>query len=187
MANEQAAESARPTLTMPVSERDHRRGGEGAPLTLLEYGDYECPQCRQAYPIVRAIERSFGDRLRFAFRHFPLTNVHPHAQRAAEAAEWAAAQGVFWPMHDAIYEGGARLSDGRLIDIAVEMGTPGVSLPEAWAAHTFFARVKEDFLSGLASGVTGTPSFFINGVRHEGAWDLASLTRALEAAAQRSG
>src|SRR5215471_17984051 len=110
-------------LTLPVGERDHRRGREDAPITLVEYGDFECPQCRQAYPFVRELERRFADRLRFVFRHFPLTNVHPHAQRAAEAAEWAASvdKGAFWRMHDAIYEGTARLSDGRLVDIATQI------------------------------------------------------------------
>jgi protein-disulfide isomerase len=189
MANEQTIGPAKPGLflMLPVGPRDHSRGPDEAPLTLLEYGDFECPQCRQAYPVVRELERTLGDRLRFVFRHFPITNVHPRAQRAAETAEWAAAQGAFWPMYDSLYESDGRLSDGRLIDIALAIGAPSASLPEAWTAHTFFSRVKEDFLSGLASGVTGTPSFFINGVRHDGAWDLASLTRALESAAQRSG
>jgi protein-disulfide isomerase len=184
----QTQRAAGPRLTIPVSERDHRRGRDDAPLTLLEYGDFECPQCRQAYPILRELERTLGDRLLVVFRHFPITNVHPHAQRAAESAEWAAARGLFWPMHDALYESSGRLSDGRLIDIAISLGVPCASLPESWAAHTFFGRVKEDFLSGLASGVTGTPAFFINGVRHEGGWDLDSLSRALDRAAdQRSG
>lgn len=175
-----------PTLTLPVGERDHRRGDDGAPVTLVEYGDFECPQCRRAYPFVRELERRFGDRLRVVFRHFPLTNAHPHAQRAAEAAEWAATRGAFWQMHDAIYEGPPRLSDGRLIDIAAELGAPVGALAEAWSTHAFFKRVKEDFLSGLASGVTGTPSFFVNGARHDGPWDLDALAAAIEAAARRA-
>ena len=177
-------------LTLAVGARDHLRGPVAAPLTLVEYGDFECPQCRQAAPILREIERGFGDRLRFVFRHFPLTNSHPNAQRAAEAAEWAGAQGSFWPMHDAIYDDGDRLSEARLLDLAATLGGAPASLEEAWRAHTFFPRVKEDFRSGLASGVTGTPAFFVDGVRHEAAWDLDSLVRALEAVAaraQRSG
>ncbi len=184
-----AEKTARPQLTLAVGARDHWRGTERAPLTLVEYGDFECPQCGRAYPIVKELERRVGDRLRFVFRHFPLTNVHPHAQRAAEAAEWAAAQGLFWQMHDAIYEDG-KLSDARLLDIAAELTSSSGPLQDAWRAHTFFPRVKEDFLSGIDSGVTGTPAFFINGVRHEGAWDLESLAHALDSAAagdQRSG
>jgi protein-disulfide isomerase len=171
-------------LSLPVGPRDHVRGGGDAPLTLLEYGDFECPQCRSAFPIVRELEQRFGDRLRFVFRHFPLTNVHPHAQAAAEAAEWAAQQGAFWPMHDAIYQT-EPLSEDRLLELAAARPPARVPLQAAWAAHTFFPRVKEDFLSGVASGVAGTPAFFVNGLRHEGLWDLETLTRALEAAAPR--
>jgi protein-disulfide isomerase len=188
MASDETVTPAR--LTVPVGAGDHLRGPVDAPLTLVEYGDFECPQCRQAAPIVRELERRFAERLRFVFRHFPLTNIHPSAQRAAEAAEWAGAQGSFWPMHDAIYDNGDRLSETRLLDLAASLGGAPASLGEAWRAHSFFPRVKEDFRGGLASGVTGTPAFFINGVRHPGGWDFDSLARALEAAAadtQRSG
>ena len=130
----------------------------------------------------RASRDTFGDRLRFVFRHFPLTNGHPNAQHAAEEAEWASALNVFWPMHEALYGAQKNLSDRRMLELAAGLGLPGAELQRAWAAHSFIARVKEDFASGLASGVTGTPSFFINGVRHEAGWDELALSHAIEAA-----
>jgi protein-disulfide isomerase len=170
------------SLTVPVGPRDHARGPEQAPVTLVEYGDFECPQCAAAYPIVGRVADTFGDRLRFVFRHFPLTNSHPNAQHAAEEAEWAAAQGAFWPMYDALYGAQQNLSDRRMLELATGLGLAGPELQRAWAAHTFIARVKEDFASGLASGITGTPAFFVNGARHEAGWDELSLAHAIEAA-----
>jgi protein-disulfide isomerase len=169
-------------LTVPVGPRDHVRGPASAPVTLVEYGDFECPQCGAARPIIARIADTFGDRLRFVFRNFPLTNTHPHAQRAAEAAEWASASNAFWPMHEALYAAQTNLSDRRMLELAGELGLAAADLERAWAAHTFIPRVKEDFASGLASGVTGTPSFFINGVRHDGGWDELSLSHAIEGA-----
>ena len=171
-------------LTVPVGPRDHVIGPESAQVTLVEYGDFECPQCGAAHPIIERIRETFGDRLRFVFRHFPLTNSHPNAQHAAEEAEWAATQGAFWPMHDALYGAQKSLSDRRMVELAVALGLPGAAaaVARAWAGHTFIPRVKEDFASGLKSGVTGTPSFFINGVRHEGGWDEIALSHAIEAA-----
>jgi protein-disulfide isomerase len=166
-------------LTLPVGPRDHIRGHEAAAVTLVEYGDFECPQCGAARPIVARVAHRFGDRLRFVFRHFPLTNSHPNAQHAAEEAEWAAALNAFWPMHDALYAAQNRLSDRRMLELAVDLGLPGAGLQRAWIDHTFIARIKEDFASGLASGVTGTPSFFINGVRHEAGWDEMALSQAI--------
>jgi protein-disulfide isomerase len=151
-------------------------------VTLVEYGDFECPQCAAAHPIVARVVQTFGDRLRFVFRHFPLTNSHPNAQHAAEEAEWAAARSAFWPMHDALYDAQKHLSDRRMLELAAGLGLPGADLQRAWVEHSFIGRVKEDFASGLASGVTGTPSFFINGVRHDGGWDELSLSHAIEAA-----
>jgi len=174
-------------LTAPVGPRDHAQGPDTAPVTLLEYGDFECPQCGSAYPIVKQLQSLFGARLRFVYRHFPLTNSHPHAQRAAEAAEWAAAHGAFWPMHDALFTHREALADGEILKRVPGLGLDPASLPRAWAEHTYIARVKEDFLSGIASGVVGTPAFFVNGVRHQQAWDLETLGRALDDAAQRSG
>jgi protein-disulfide isomerase len=169
-------------LTPPVGARDHIRGPESAPVTLVEYGDFECPQCAAAYPIVERVTDTFGDRLRFVFRHFPLTSSHPNAQHAAEEAEWASTQDKFWPMFHALYAAQKNLSDKRMLDVAAGLGLAGRELVSAWTAHTFIARVKEDFASGLKSGVTGTPSFFINGIRHEGGWDELALSHAIEAA-----
>jgi len=169
-------------LTLPVGPRDHVRGPETAPVTLVEYGDFECPQCAAAHPIIERVVDTFGDRLRFVFRHFPLTNSHPNAQHAAEESEWASARGAFWPMHEALYGAQKHLSDGRMMDLAEALHLPRADLQRAWAEHTFIARVKEDFASGLKSGVTGTPAFFINGVRHEGGWDEIALAHAIEAA-----
>jgi len=170
-------------LTVPVGPRDHTDGPESAPVTLVEYGDFECPQCAAAYPIVERLRDTFGQRLRFVFRHFPLTSSHPHAQRAAEAAEWAASQGAFWPMYHALYAARADLNDRKILTTAAGLGVSPVEIEKAWAAHTFIPRVKEDFTSGIKSGVTGTPSFFINGARHEGSWDEVVLGHALQSAA----
>jgi protein-disulfide isomerase len=169
-------------LTLPVGPRDHVRGPATAPVTLVEYGDFECPQCGAARPIVARVVDTFGDRLRFVFRHFPLTNSHPNAQHAAEEAEWASGLNAFWPMYEALYDAQKHLSDARMLNVAEGLGLPRAELQQAWAAHTFIARIKEDFASGIASGVTGTPSFFINGVRHEGGWDEMALSHAIEAA-----
>jgi len=138
-------------LTVPVGPRDHVIGPESAPVTLVEYGDFECPQCGAAQPIIERIRETFGDRLRFVFRHFPLTNSHPNAQHAAEEAEWAATQGAFWPMHDALYGAQKSLSDRRMVELAVALGLPGAAaaVARAWAEHRFIPRVKEDFASGL--------------------------------------
>jgi protein-disulfide isomerase len=169
-------------LTLPVGDRDHVEGNPDAPITLLEYGDFQCPQCGQAYPIVKQLRAAFGPRMRFVFRNFPLTNIHPDAQRAAEAAEWAASLGAFWRMHDSLYEDRQHLSVRHILDRVRSFGLDPLALEQAWAHHTFIARVKEDFLSGIKSGVSGTPSFFINGVLHEGEWTLEGLTAAVEQA-----
>jgi protein-disulfide isomerase len=169
----------RQRLTQPVASRDHARGPESAPVTLVEYGDFECPHCGAAYPVLADLQQRFADRLRFVFRHFPLTNVHPHAQAAAEASEWAAGQDRFWQLHDRIYETQKQLSEKHLVRLAGELGLDGDSLAETLKDHRFFARVKEDFLAGIKSGVKGTPAFFLNDVRHDG--DAASLAAAIEA------
>ena len=171
-------------LTLPAGLRDHALGPESAPVTLVEYGDFECPQCGAAHPILKRIRETFGDRLRFVFRHFPITSSHPNAQHAAEAAEWAAGRGAFWPMHDALYAAQKSLSDRRIIELAAALDLLGAAaaIGRAWAEHTFIPRIKEDFASGLKSGVTGTPAFFINGIRHEGGWDELALSHAIEGA-----
>jgi protein-disulfide isomerase len=168
-----------PRLTMPVAARDHALGPTSALVTLVEYGDFECPHCQAAYPHLRAIRERFGDRLRIVFRHFPLTNVHPHAQAAAEVSEWAAAEGQFWPMHDALYEE-KTLSEPLFVRLADRLKLDGASLARSLQEHRFFARVKEDFLGAIKSGVKGTPAFFINDLRHQG--DATTLAPALDRA-----
>ena len=176
-------------LKLAVGPRDHRQGPDDAPVTLVEYGDFECPQCAAAHPIIERVRATFGDGLRLVFRHFPLTSSHPNAQRAAEAAEWVAAQneGAFWPFHDAMYADSSSLSEKQISARIDELGLPGKDFPAAWQAHTHLARVKQDFIGGIDSGVTGTPAFFINGQRHPGAWDEVALVRAIEAAARSVG
>ena len=171
-------------LSTPVdAARDHIQGPENAPVTLVEYGDYECSYCGQAYPIVKKVQAALGDRLRFVFRNFPLTEMHPHAGHAALAAEAASADGKFWEMHDALYEHQRSLGDNGLGQIAQSIGLDGNAVLESVAAGKFEERVQEDFMSGVRSGVNGTPSFFINGARFDDSWDEATLTQALEKAA----
>ena len=175
-------EQATARLALPVSERDHVQGPATALVTLVEYGDYECPYCGQAHPIVKELQERLGDRLRFVFRNFPLTNAHPHAAHAAEAAEAAAAQGKFWEMHDYLYEHQRTLDDPRLLQAAAQLGLDTARFQQEMGAHTHAARVREDFLSGVRSDVNGTPSFFVNGVRHDESYDLETLVAALERA-----
>ena len=173
-----------PALTVPVSDgRDHIQGSADAPVTLLEYGDYECPYCGAAYPIVKEVQARMGDRLRFVFRNFPITTSHPHAEQAAEAAEAAAAQDSFWEMHDALYENQNRLRDDDLRAYAEELGLDVERFAGELGEHVHEARVHEDFLSGVRSGVNGTPTFYINGVRHDDSYELETLLAALEQAA----
>jgi protein-disulfide isomerase len=170
-------------LTLPVGERDHIQGPANAPVTLVEYGDYECPYCGRAYPIVKQLQQQMGQRLRFVFRNFPLAQMHPHAQHAAEAAEIAGTQGKFWEMHDTLYENQRALGDSHLREYAEAVGLDGAQFAQELAAHATEHRVREDFLSGIRSGVNGTPTFFINGVRYDGNYDLEELLEALEDAA----
>jgi protein-disulfide isomerase len=166
-------------LAVPVGAGDHVRGPADAPVTLVEYGDYQCPYCGEGYPVVRALERHFGRGLRFVFRNFPLTQMHPHAQHAAEVAEAAGAQGKFWELHDLLYTHQDALADADLVDYAEAAGADAAAVQQALTAHTFAPRVREDFRGGVKSGVNGTPSFFINGARYDRAHDLASLTEAI--------
>lgn len=177
-----------PALTQPVSERrDHIRGSHHAAVTLVEYGDYECPYCGQAHPILQELMDQLGERVRLVFRNFPLAQMHPHAQRAAEAAEAAAAQGRFWEMHDTLYENQGALADEDLVAYAEEVGLNVEQFQVELAQGVYAARVREDFLGGVRSGVNGTPTFFVNGRRHDGAFDLASLTDAVTMAMGASG
>jgi protein-disulfide isomerase len=168
-------------LVMPVRlGRDHVRGSRTAPVMLLEYGDYECRHCGAAHGFVEDVRHRLDDDLRFAFRHFPLRAIHPHAERAAEAAEAAGAQGQFWAMHDLLFENQHALDDDDLLIYASEIGLDVGRFARELASALYAARVREDYLSGLESGVTGTPTLFINNVRHVGAYDADSLIEAIE-------
>ena len=171
-------------LTLPVSEeRDHIQGPADAAVTLVEYGDYECPYCGAAYPIVKEVQARMGDRLRFVFRNFPIATSHPHAEQAAEAAEGADAQGEFWPMHDLLYERQRHLRDEDLHAYAEELGLDVERFDAELAGHVHALRVREDFMSGVRSGVNGTPTFYVDGVRHDDSYDVDTLLGALEHAA----
>ncbi len=171
-----------PALTPPVSaERDHVLGADSSAITLLEFADYQCPYCGQAYPIVKDVLAHFGEDLRYAIRSFPLSQVHPHAQRAAEAAEAAGAQGRFWDMHDVLFENQSVLDEFSLVDHARELGLALRRFVRELAGGVHVPRVREDFLSGVQSGVNGTPSFFVQGRRYDGPWDRGSFIGALEA------
>ncbi len=167
-------------LTVPVGPRDHATGPQDAPVTLVEYGDFQCPHCGRAYPIVKDIVRTLGANLRFVFRNFPLTRIHPEAEHAAEAAEAAGGQGAFWPMHDRLFERQFALDDDHLIEYATELGLNAERIRGELEAGTHGPRVRDDFMSGVKSGVNGTPTFFINGVRYDESWDRDSLLAALK-------
>ena len=168
-------------LTIPVDDgRDHVQGLASAPVTLVEYGDYECPYCGQAYPIVKDVQARMGEGLRFVFRNFPISTSHPHAELAAEAAEAAAAQGRFWEMHDLLYQRQRHLTDDDLHAYAQELGLDVARFDEELAGHLYTDRVHEDFMSGVRSGVNGTPTFYINGVRHDDSYEEQVLLAALE-------
>jgi protein-disulfide isomerase len=162
-------------LAVPVTELDHIRGPATAPVTLVEYGDYECPYCGRAHVVVEEVRRIAGDTLRFVFRNFPLSQIHPHALLAAEAAEAAGAQGSFWEMHDRLFEHQDRLSERDLILHAEALGLDVTRFAAELLEHVHAPRVREDFLGGVRSGVNGTPTFFVNGVRHDGGYDLETL------------
>ena len=170
-------------LSPPVSERDHATGPDSAPVTLVEYGDYECPHCGHAHPIVKNVQRKLGKRLRFVFRNFPLAEAHAHARHAAEAAEAAAEQGKFWEMHYALFEDQLALEDEQLVATARRLGLDADRVAEALESGTYTHRVRDDFRSGVRSGVNGTPTFFVNGRRYDGPWsDERTFISALETA-----
>jgi protein-disulfide isomerase len=172
-------------LKVSVSAEDHVQGSEDAKVTLVEYGDYECPHCGRAYPVVKRLQEHFRDSLRFVFRNFPLTEMHPLAEPAAESAEFAATQGKFWEMHDGIYEHQSQLSLELLLSLAKKNGMDQRALTQALNSGTFQDRVKKDFMSGVRSGVNGTPTFFINGRRHDAQPDFESLANGIEGIRQR--
>jgi len=179
-------------LRPDVDAEDHAIGPVDAPVTLVEYGDYQCPHCYRAHPIVAALRKRLGDRLRFVFRNFPLSEGHPNALHAAEAAESVAAHAganVFWLMHDAIYQhqqdSADALDDAHLIKYAADAGADPSVVQRDLDNEAFAERVHDDFTSGVRSGVNGTPTFFINGLRFDGDWaDPDKFLAALEAAAK---
>jgi len=166
-------------LKVSVSSDDHIQGNTNAPITLVEYGDYECPYCGMAYPIVKQIQKHFGERLRFVFRNFPIPESHPHAGIAAMTAEFAATKDQFWQMHDLLYENQDNLELSALIDYATSLNLSGKELQTAIENETFVKKIEEDFMGGVRSGVNGTPSFFINGQRFNHSFEYENLLAAI--------
>ena len=173
-------------LTPPVDEkRDHAKGSADAPVTLVEYGDFECPDCGAAYPTVNELLQRMGDRVRFVYRYYPLVDSHPHAEHAAEVAEAAAAQGKFWEMFDMLYQNQRKLDDDALMQYARAIGMDTQRLNDEMLKAVYTKRVEEDLASGDKSGVEGTPTFYINGVYYDGAYNVDAFQRALEQAAHK--
>ncbi len=176
-----------PQLTPPVGQEDHTIGPADAPVTLVEYGDYQCPYCGMAYPIVKRAQRALGNELRFVFRNFPLAEAHPHARLAAQAAEAAGAQGKFWEMHDTLFENQDALEAEDIMGYAESLGLDTARFARDLEAETFAKRVRDDFRSGVKSGVNGTPTFFMNGARYDGSWaNVESFIGALRELARQS-
>ena len=159
-------------LVVPVSERDHIKGAFDAPVVLVEYGDFECPHCGRAYPIVKAAQRALGDDLTVVYRHFPLAEAHPHARLAAEASEAAGAQGKFWAMHDMLFEHQGALEEQDLLAYADALDLDRARVAQELETGTYAQKVRRDFRGGVRSGVNGTPTFFINGTRFDGSWGV---------------
>lgn len=166
-------------LLLPIRPTDHVRGPEDAPYTLVEYGDYECPDCGRLYVILRDLQQDIASRLRIVFRHYPLSGVHPHAQQAAEAAEAAGAQGKFWEMHTLLFERQQALRTKDLIHYAEQLTLDVERFRDELKKEVYSERVRADFLAGVQNGVYGTPGLFLNGVRYDGEWDGDSLRRLL--------
>ena len=162
-------------LRTPVSEKDHIAGTEKAVIELLEYGDYQCPYCGRAYPIVKNIQEKIGDKMKFVFRNFPLTKIHPHAKMASVATEAAARQGKFWEMHDIVFENQKRLHASALFEYAETIGLDKEQFSKDLEDEALIRKVELDFEGGLRSGVNATPTFFINGEKYEAEWDEHSL------------
>ncbi len=176
-------------LVPPVSfERDHFQGPRNAPVQMVEFGDYQCPYCGQAYAIINRVQEVLDEYglVCFTFRNFPLTQIHPNAQHAAEAAEAAGAQGKFWEMHDILYENQHALDDASLREYAAMIGLDVEMFDNEMLTHIHARRVREDFVSGIRSGVNGTPTFFLNGFRYNDSWDEKSLLAAIKQLANMS-
>jgi protein-disulfide isomerase len=169
-------------LSKPINESDHIQGIDTASVTLLMYGAYECPHCVKGSAIVKQLQQEFGETLRFAFRHFPHISVHPHAAAAAEVAEAAGAQNKFWEMHDKLFENFDRLDGLNLVRYAESVGLDMTRFHLSIAQRSYAHRVREDLLSGIESGVKGTPTYFINDMKHNGSKELEELRSVLRAA-----
>jgi protein-disulfide isomerase len=169
------------TLRIPVTDADHAQGPPDAPVTLLEYGDYQCPYCGAAYPVVQQVQRRLGDDLRFVFRNFPLAELHPHAVSAAMTAEFGAAHGHFGEVHDALYENQQELGPALYDAIVAELGLETKQLRAALEEQDYLARIRADVNGGVRSGVNGTPSFFVNGAHYDDSADLETMTEVLTA------
>jgi protein-disulfide isomerase len=166
-------------FTLPDGARDHIQGAIDGPIALLEYGDYECPFCAEVQPVVDAVIERMGDSLCFGFRHFPMASAHPHAEHAAEAAEAAGAQGKFWEMHEVLFQNQHALADEYLAEYAAALGLDTQRFIDEVLSETYANRIREDFRSGVRGGVNGTPCFFINGQRYDGARALEPLLAVL--------
>lgn len=165
-------------LTIPVNDQDHMQGPRSAAVTLVEYGDYECPYCGEAYPVLKAVKNAMGDDLCFVFRNFPLADMHPHAVRAAEFAETAASHGLFWQAHDLLYENQQSLTENDLRRYGERLGIPFAEVGRDVASR-FDGKIENDFEGGLRSGVNGTPTLFINGLIYNGPRDTETLIAVL--------
>ena len=169
-----------PTLKVPVSADDHIHGNENAPITLVEYGDFECPYCGMAHPIIKRLQKHFDNQLRFVFRNFPLSEIHPYAEMAAEAVEYAGSHGRFWEMHDLLYENQDRLGMPLFLELADALNLPVDDLEDAITNKRFEPKIRKDFLGGVRSGVNGTPTFYINGQRYVGPFEFEELASAID-------
>ena len=186
MTSNNETDSKSKKLTVPVNiGSDHIRGSINAPITIVEYGDYECPYTGMAYPIIKELMKQFGEQIYFVFRNFPLNDIHPHAQHAAEAAEAAAAQDKFWQMHDYLFEHQKALDDRHLLEYAQKVGLDVDKFRSEMSGHIYAPLVNKSLKSGIDSGVGGTPTFFINGQRYEDSWDLDTFASFIKSSLSR--
>jgi protein-disulfide isomerase len=174
------------SLKVPVTPEDHIQGNINAPITLIEYGDYQCPFCGQAYAVIKEVQKHFGDQLRFVFRNFPLSEMHPMAEPAAEAAEFANDHNKFWKMHDLIYENQEDLSLSYLIELGRSLKLPVDDLELSLRKKMYEPIIKRDFIGGVRSGVNGTPTFYINDQRYDGAFDYEHMVSAIESSLSKA-
>lgn len=174
-------------LKIPVTKKDHIQGNINAPITLVEYADFECGYCGMAYPIINKVQRHFGKQLRFVFRHFPLTQAHPHAELAAETSEFANNKNRFWQMHDLLFENQANLSADLMLELIDLLKLPKSDYEQALQNKIYLPKIKEDFMGGVRSGVNGTPTLFINGYRYTGPVQYEELIYTLEQGSARTG